>query len=98
MDNCYVVATKNNEVTDHKDVIAVCKQVKGSSCVYYLNDKDSDNKTYYKVNGEDPNKILSDIINNIKPETDKKHPLTLGSELEQDIANKVNCREITIIN
>ena len=98
LDNCYVVATKNNEVTDHKDVIAVCKQVKGSSCVYYLNDKDSDNKTYYKVNGEDPNKILSDIINDIKPETDKKHPLTLGSELEQDIANKVNCREITIIN
>jgi hypothetical protein len=86
----YVIATREG---DNK-VLAFSKEGKD---VYYLCESGSD-KTYFKAIGDDPNQIMSDIINNREVKTYDTYPKTLDPVIEADIANKRNCQQITIIN
>lgn len=85
----YVVATKGESIT------ALCKREGGIDNVYYLNNPD--NKIFAKAIGDDPNKILSDIINNKVPQMCSDQ-LPFDASIEEDIKNKLRCRKIAIIN
>lgn len=87
----YVVATKGERT------IALCKRERGIDNIYYLIDNNSGNKIFAKAIGDDPNKILSDIINKKEPETCADQ-LAFDASIEEDIKNKKGCRKIAIIN
>lgn len=90
-DERYIVVTKG------KNVIALCKRERGIDNIYYLNDSRPENKKYTKVIGEDPNKILSDIINKQVPQIGSEH-IPFDATIEEDIKNEQNCRKIILIN